>query len=69
MGIKGTSFYLKELFLSQAEREYLTSKQHFNTQYAYTIKSRFQKKLEQFARQELPLLVEQGYLTEFCKLP
>jgi hypothetical protein len=38
--------------------------------YRYTIKSRLQKKVQQFAREELPLLVEQGYLdlTEFCKV-
>jgi hypothetical protein len=34
----------------------------------YAIKSRLQKKLEQFTSEELPLLVEQGYPTEFRKL-
>jgi hypothetical protein len=50
------------------ELDYLTAKRRFSTEYAYTIKSRLQKKLQLFASQELPLLVEQGYLTEFCKL-
>jgi hypothetical protein len=56
------------LFLSKAELDYLTSKRQFSEDYSYTIKCRFQKKLKQFTGQELPLLVEQGYLTEFCKL-
>jgi hypothetical protein len=54
--------------LSRVELDYLTAKRQFGTDYAYSIKSRLQKKLQQFASQELPILVEKGYLTEFCKL-
>ena len=50
------------LFLSKAERDYLTSKHQFNGRYSRTIKSRLQKKLEVFVNQELPILVEKGYL-------
>ena len=57
-----------KMFLSKAELDYLTSKRQFSSDYAYTIKSRLQKKLEAFVREEFPLLVKQGYLTEFCKL-
>jgi len=56
------------VFLSKAELDYLTAKRQFSTDYAYTIKSRLQHKLKFFASQELPLLVEKGYLTEFGKL-
>src|SRR5215212_6221641 len=42
----------------------------FDDDYGYTIKSRLVKKINQFTNQELPLLIEKGYLdvTEFCKL-
>jgi hypothetical protein len=56
------------MFLSKAERDYLTSNRQFGNDYSYTIKSRLAKKLHQFANQELPLLIKSGYLTEFCKL-
>jgi hypothetical protein len=58
------------LFLSKAELDYLTANRQFSEDYRYTIKSRLQNKVQQFAREELPLLMEQGYLdlTEFCKL-
>jgi hypothetical protein len=58
------------LFLSKAELDYLTANRQFSEDYRYTIKSRLQKKVQQFTREELPLLVEQGYLdlTEFCKV-
>jgi hypothetical protein len=36
--------------------------------YAYTIKSRLQKKLEHFTAEEMLLLVKHGSLTEFCKI-
>jgi hypothetical protein len=55
-------------FLSKAEHDYLTANRQFNDDYSYTIKSGLQKKLQQFISQELPLLIEKGYLTEFCKL-
>lgn len=59
--------YFHELFLSKAELDYLTAKQEFNDGYIRVIKSRLQKKLEVFVNQELPILVEKGYLdvTEF----
>jgi hypothetical protein len=60
--------FLKKLFLSKAELDYLTANRQFTDDYIYTIKSRLIKKINQFASQELPLLVEKGYLTEFCKL-
>ena len=58
------------MFLSKAELDYLTPNRQFSEDYRYTIKSRLQKKVQQFAREELPLLVEQGYLdlTENCKV-
>lgn len=58
----------QKLFLSKAEWDYLTSNRQFDNDYSYTIKSRLFKKLHRFTSQELPLLVEKGYLTEFCKL-
>jgi hypothetical protein len=56
------------LFPSKAELDYLTANREFSEDYSYTIKCRLQKKIERFAKEELSLLVEQGYLTEFCKL-
>jgi hypothetical protein len=56
------------LLLSKAEWDYLTSNRQFDSDYSYTIRSRLAKKINQFANQELPLLIEMGYLTEFCKL-
>jgi hypothetical protein len=66
--IKASLSFLKKLFLSKAERDYLTSNRQFDNDYSYTIKSRLAKKINQFTNQELPLLIENGYLTEFCKL-
>jgi hypothetical protein len=60
--------FLKKLFLNKAEWDYLTSNRKFDNDYSYTIKSRLVKKINQFINQELPLLIEKGYLTEFCKL-
>jgi hypothetical protein len=54
--------------LSKAEHDYLTANRQFNDDYGYTIKSRLEKKLQQFISQELPILVEKGYLTDNCKL-
>jgi hypothetical protein len=64
-------------FLSRAERSYLAvvdrqQKKKISDDYGYTIKSRLCKKVQHFVSQELPLLVERGYLerkdlTEFCK--
>jgi hypothetical protein len=49
----------QELFLSKAERDYLTSNEEINHDYV-CVKSRLRKKLRDFNRQELPLLVEKG---------
>ena len=55
------------MFLSKAERDYLTTSSEISGGYSRVIKSRLQKKLEVFVNQELPILVEKGYLdvTEF----
>ena len=53
---------------SGAELDYLTAKRQFSDEYSYTIKCRLQKKIERTAKEELSLLVEQGYLTEFCNV-
>ena len=67
--IKASLFFKKDkkLFLSKAERDYLTAKSEIRGGYSRVIKSRLQKKLEVFVNQELPILVEKGYLdvTEF----
>ncbi|MDQ3851903.1 MAG: hypothetical protein M3299_03605 [Thermoproteota archaeon] len=55
------------MFLSRTELDYLTSKRQFGDDYGYTIKCRLQKKLQQFTSQELPILLQKGYLTEFRK--
>jgi hypothetical protein len=63
-------------FLSKAEKDYLliatggednNQKTNNNHNY-YCVKSRLQKKLRQFTKEELPLLLQHGYLAEFCKL-
>ena len=61
------------MFLSKAERDYLltsTSQQHNsnNDGYSRVIKSRLHKKVQQFISQELPLLVQNGYVTKFCNV-
>jgi hypothetical protein len=55
------------MFLSKAERDYLTANSEISGGYSRVIKSRLQKKLEVFVNQGLPILVEKGYLdvTEF----
>jgi hypothetical protein len=51
------------LFLSKAERDYLLSVDRQKTNHDYVcVKSRLHKKLKAFVDQELPLLVEKGYL-------
>jgi hypothetical protein len=50
------------LFLSKAELDYLTSKRQFSDGYSRIIKSRLQKKIERFASEELPLLIDKGLL-------
>ena len=56
------------VLLSKVELDYLQGKRQFNSDYAYTIKSRLLRKLQIVINQELPLLVQKGYLTESCKL-
>jgi hypothetical protein len=53
--------------LSKAERDYLVASDQINHDY-YCVKSRLLKKLKVFVDQELPLLIENGYLAENCKL-
>ena len=50
------------MFLSKAEWNYLTANSEFSGGYSRVIKSRLQNKLEVFVNQELPVLVEKGYL-------
>jgi hypothetical protein len=60
----------------KAEHDYLVSRDKVNHDY-YCVKSRLQKKLQQFTMEELPLLIEKGYidiaefgkLAENCKIP
>jgi hypothetical protein len=56
------------MFLSKAERDYLTDKRQFGEDYSYTIKSRLMKKVHQFINQELPLLIERGTLRNSVSL-
>jgi hypothetical protein len=68
MRIIGSMLFLfNKLFLSKAERDYLTASSEVSGGYSRVIKSRLQKKLEMFVNQELPILIEKGYLdvTEF----
>jgi hypothetical protein len=55
------------VFLSKAERDYLLAKDQIKHHDYYCVKSRLLKKLQHFINQELPLLLEKGYLAEFCK--
>jgi hypothetical protein len=50
------------MFLSKAERDYLKANSEVSEGYSRIIKSRLQKKLEVFVNQELPILIEKGYL-------
>ena len=60
------SFLKNELFLSKAERDYLLGKDQANHDYV-CIKSRLNKKLKVFVDQELPLLLENGYLSDIAE--
>ena len=60
------SFLKNELFLSKAERDYLLGKDQANHDYV-CIKSRLNKKLKVFVDQELPLLLEKGYLSDIAE--
>jgi hypothetical protein len=50
------------MFLSKAELDYLTAKRQFGDRYSRTIKSRLQRKIERFANEELPLLIDKGLI-------
>jgi hypothetical protein len=54
-------FLKNELFLSKAERDYLLDIDQASHDYV-CVKSRLNKKLKVFVDQELPLLLEKGYL-------
>jgi hypothetical protein len=56
------------LFLSKAERDYLLSEDREKTNHDYVcVKSRLHKKLKVFVDQELPLLLEKGYLSDIAE--
>ena len=57
-----------KLFLSKAERDYLLSVDRQKTNHDYVcVKSRLHKKLKVFVDQELPLLLEKGYLSDIAE--
>jgi hypothetical protein len=59
---------LAPVLLSKAELAYLKDSRQFSAEYASTIRYRLNKKLRQFATEELPTLLQNGYLltlTEF----
>jgi hypothetical protein len=53
------------MFLSKAERDYLSADLQISDGYCRTMRSRLHKKVQAFVNQELPLLIEKGYVTEF----
>jgi hypothetical protein len=55
-------------FLSRAERDYLAVGGQISPGYYRVISSRLQKKVPLFIKQELPLLAENGFVTEFPNL-
>jgi hypothetical protein len=59
-------FLKNELFLSKAERDYLLDIDQANHDYV-CVKSRLNKKLKVFVDQELPLLLEKGYLSDIAE--
>jgi hypothetical protein len=54
--------------LSPPERDYLAGAGQISPGYDRVIRSRLQKKAQFFIKQELPLLVENGFVTEFCNI-
>ena len=64
--IKATLSYIKQLFLSKTERDYLLARDQANHDYV-CVKSRLHKKLKVFVDQELPLLLEKGYLSDIAE--
>ena len=67
MGKSYIVLLMRRSCLKQAERDYLTANFEISGGYSRVIKSRLQKKIQRFAMEELPILVEKGYLdvTEF----
>ena len=59
-------FLKNELFLSKAERDYLLDIDQASHDYV-CVKSRLNKKLKVFVDQELPLLLEKGYLSDIAE--
>ena len=56
------------MFLSKAERDYLLSVDRQKTNHDYVcVKSRLHKKLRVFVDQELPLLLQNGYLSNIAE--
>jgi hypothetical protein len=53
-------------FLSKGERDYLTASNQIKHDYV-CVKSRLHKKLKVFVDQELPLLLERGYLSDIAE--
>ena len=66
MRIIGTMFFLFRLFLSKAELDYLLNRDQASHDYV-CVKSRLNKKLKVFVDQELPLLLEKGYLSDIAE--
>ncbi len=54
------------MFLSKAERDYLLDKNQASHN-CVCVKSRLNKKLRVFVDQELPLLLEKGYLSDIAE--
>jgi hypothetical protein len=61
------SFLKETLFLSKAERDYLLDRDQASHDYV-CVKSRLNKKLKVFFDQELPLLLEKGYLSDIAEI-
>jgi hypothetical protein len=59
--------FIKKLFLSKAERDYLLDREQASHDYV-CVKSRLNKKLKVFVDQELPLLLQTGYLSDIAEL-
>jgi hypothetical protein len=60
------SSYSHELFLSKADRDYLLNVDQAGHEYV-CVKSRLNKKLKVFVDQDLPLLLERGYLSDIAE--
>lgn len=51
--------------LSKKERDYLSGKREISNSYTRVIEHRIRKKLEQFFRLEMPMIVQNQSVTEF----